>query len=42
MIKINIFTGELLQGVPQVSKNQKLSTEYDFCVLEVSIEVLTE
>ena len=26
----NISTGESLPGVPGVSKNQKLSTEYDF------------
>ena len=38
----NISTGESLPGVPGVSKNQKLSTEYDFNTFEVSFEVLTE
>ena len=38
----NISTGESLPGVPGVSRNQKLSTEYDFIRLEVSFEVLTE
>ena len=38
----NISTGESLLGVPGVSKNQKLSTEYDFNSFEVSFEVLTE
>ena len=38
----NISTGESLPGVPGVSKNQKLSTEYDFDSFEVSFEVLTE
>ena len=38
----NIFTRELLLGVPGVSRNQKLSTEYDFNSFEVSLEVLTE
>ena len=38
----NISTGGLLPGVPGVSKNQKLSTEYDFNSFEVSLEVLTE
>ena len=38
----NISTGESLSGVPMVSKNQKLSTEYDFNSFEVSFEVLTE
>ena len=38
----NISTGESLPGVPGVSKNQKLSTEYDFNSFEVSFEVLTE
>ena len=38
----NISTGEALQGVPGVSSNQKLSMEYDFDSLKVSLEVLTE
>ena len=38
----NIFTGELLPGVPGVSRNQKLSTKYEFCSLKVSLEVLIE
>ena len=38
----NIFSGELLPGVPRVSRNQKLSTEYEFCSLKVSLEVLIE
>ena len=38
----NISTRELLPGVPGVSRNQKLSTEYDFNSFEVSFEVLTE
>ena len=38
----NISTGESLLGVPGVSRNQKLSTEYDFDSFEVSLEVLTE
>ena len=38
----NISTGELLPGVPGVSKIQKLSTEYDFNGFKVSFEVLTE
>ena len=38
----NISTRESLPGVPGVSKNQKLSTEYDFNSFEVSLEVLTE
>ena len=40
--KENISTGELLPGMPGVSKNQKLSTKYDFICFEVSFEVLTE
>ena len=42
MIKIDISTGESLPGVPGVSRNQKLSTENDFCSLKVSLEVLIE
>ena len=38
----NISTGESLPGVPGVSKNQKLFTEYDFNSFEVSLEVLRE
>ena len=38
----NISTGESLPGVPGVSKNQKLSIEYDFITFEVSFEVLIE
>ena len=38
----NISTGESLPGVPGVSRNQKLSTEYDFNSFKVSFEVLTE
>ena len=38
----NISTGESLPGVPEVSKNQKLSTKYDFNSFEVSFEVLSE
>ena len=38
----NISTGESLLGVPGVSRNQKLSTKYDFNSFEVSLEVLTE
>ena len=38
----NISTGESLLGVPGVSRNQKLSTEYDFNSFEVSFEVLSE
>ena len=38
----NISSGEPLLGVPGVSRNQKLSTEYDFDSFEVSHEVLTE
>jgi len=41
-INENISTGESLPGVPVVSRNQKLSTEYDFCNFEVSLEVLIE
>ena len=29
----NISTGELLSGVPGVSRNQKLSTEYDMILV---------
>ena len=38
----NISTEELPQGVPGVSRNQKLSREYDFDSLKVSFEVLNE
>ena len=38
----NISTGESHPGVPGVSRNQKLSKEYDFDSFEVSLEVLTE
>ena len=38
----NISIGESLLGVPGVSRNQKLSTDYDFNSFEVSFEVLTE
>ena len=38
----NSSTGELLQGVPGVYRNQKLSTKYDFCSFEVNLEVLIE
>ena len=38
----NTSTGELLPGVPGVSRNQKLSTEYDFNSFKISFEVLTE
>ena len=38
----NTSTGESLPGVPGVSTNQKVSTEYDFSSLEVSLEVQTE
>ena len=38
----NISTGELLPGVPGVSKNHKLSTEYDFNSFRVSLEVISE
>ena len=38
----NISIGKSLPGVPGVSKNQKLSTEYDFHSFEVSFEVLIE
>ena len=38
----NISTGESLPGVPGVSTNQKLSTEYKFCSLKVILEVLIE
>ena len=38
----NISTRELLPGVPGISKNQKLSIEYDFISFEVSFDVLTE
>ena len=31
----NISTGESLPGVPEVFRNQKLSTEYDFDSFEV-------
>ena len=41
-IKINISTGESFPGMPGVSRNQKLSTEYDFNSFEVSLEVVTE
>ena len=37
-----ISTGESLLGVPGVSINQKLSTEYEFCSLKVSLEILIE
>ena len=38
----NISTRESLPGVLGVSKDQKLSTKYDFSSFEVSFEVLTE
>ena len=38
----NISTGESLLGVPGVSRNQKLSTEYDFNSFKVSLEVVNE
>ena len=38
----NISTKESLLGVPGVSRNQKLSTKYDFNSVKVSFEVLTE
>ena len=38
----DISTKESLPEVPGVSRNQKLSTEYDFYNFEVSLEVLTE
>ena len=38
----NISTEESLPGVPGVSRNKKLSTEYDFNSFKVSLEVLTE
>ena len=38
----NISTGESLLGVPGVSRNQKLSTDYDFNSFEVSFEVLNQ
>ena len=41
-MKINTSTTESLPGVPGVSRNQKLSTEYDFYGLEVSLEVLAD
>ena len=37
----NISTGESLPGVPGVSRNQKLSTKYDFDIFKVSLEILT-
>ena len=36
----NISTGESLSGVPGVSRNQKLSTKYEFCSFKVSLGVL--
>ena len=36
----NVSTGESLPGVPGVSRNQKLSTKYDFDSFKVSFEVL--
>ena len=42
MIKINIFTRELLPGMPWVSKEKKLSTKYDSYSFGVSLEVLTD
>ena len=39
----NISTGESLPGMPGVSKNQKLCTEYDFIVwISLSLEVLAD
>ena len=38
----NTSTEESLPGVPGASRNQKLSTEYEFCSLKVSLEVLIE
>ena len=38
----NISTRQSSPGVPGVSKNQKLSTKYDFNSFKVSLEVLTE
>ena len=38
----NTSNGESLPGVPGVSRNQKLSTKYEFCSLKVSLEVLIE
>ena len=38
----NVSTGKSLPGVPGVSKNQKLSTKYDFNSFQVSFEFLTE
>ena len=38
----DISTRESLPGVPGVPRNQKLSTEYEFCSLKVSLEVLIE
>ena len=35
----NISTGESLLGVPGVSRNRKLSREYEFCSFKVSLEV---
>ena len=38
----NISTGKLLLVMSGVSRNQKLSTKYDFYSFKVSLEVLTE
>ena len=38
----NISTGKLLLVMSGVSRNQKLSTKYDFYGFEVSLEVLTD
>ena len=38
----NISTGESLSGVQGVSRNQKLSTKYDFNSFKVSLEALTK
>ena len=38
----NISTGESLPGMPRVSRNQKLSIEYDLNSFRISFEVLTE
>ena len=38
----NISTGESLLGVLGVSRNQTLSTNYEFCSLKVSLEVIIE
>ena len=38
----NFSTRESLPGVPGVSRNQKLSKEYDLYNFKVSLDVLTE